>query len=66
MLSELHPRALHSPARSSLVPATRLTHHTSHITHHTPPRRAGSLGRTRHDRRGASCSSRRAAPALPP
>jgi hypothetical protein len=41
-------------ARSSLVRPTRLTHHTSHITH-----RHGAPGRSRHDRRGASCSSRR-------
>eukprot|EP00966_Prymnesium_polylepis_P001385 31915-Prymnesium_polylepis.1 len=33
---------VHSPAHSSLVPPTRLTHHTSHITH-----RRGAPGRRR-------------------
>jgi len=51
-------RCEYSPARSSLVPPTRLTHHTSYITH-----RRGAPGRmNRHDRRGALCSSRRVRP----
>ena len=47
-------------ARSSLVRPTRLTHHTSHITH-----RRGAPGRSRHDRRGAS-TARRGGCARPP